>query len=64
MKEAPILLVGNPDSITKVSAYINENLAEGGTVYIIVKLLKIRKYRDDPEYTKPMFASADDAQAE
>ncbi|MBR3052846.1 MAG: cell wall-binding repeat-containing protein [Firmicutes bacterium] len=35
VKDAPILLVGTPDSITKVTKYINENLAEGGTVYIV-----------------------------
>ncbi|MCR4668895.1 MAG: cell wall-binding repeat-containing protein [Clostridia bacterium] len=35
VKGAPILLVGNADSITKVTKYINENQVEGGTVYII-----------------------------
>ncbi len=35
VKGAPILLVGNADSITKVTKYINENQVEGGTVYIV-----------------------------
>lgn len=36
VKNAPILLVGKDSvSINKVTAYINENLAEGGKVYIV-----------------------------
>lgn len=36
VKEAPILLVGKDSvSIDKVTSYINEHLAEGGTVYIV-----------------------------
>ena len=36
VKDAPILLVGKDDkSIAKVTSYINENLASGGTVYIV-----------------------------
>jgi M6 family metalloprotease-like protein len=35
-KSAPVILVGkDAGSISKVSAYVNENLASGGTVYIV-----------------------------
>ena len=35
VKDAPILLVGNPASITSVTEYANKYLAEGGTVCIV-----------------------------
>nr|MCR5181576.1 cell wall-binding repeat-containing protein [Clostridia bacterium] len=35
-KDAPVILVGkDAASISKVSAYVNKNLASGGTVYIV-----------------------------
>jgi putative cell wall-binding protein len=35
-KDAPVILVGkDAASISKVSAYVNQNLASGGTVYIV-----------------------------
>lgn len=53
LKDLPSL--GEP--LVSILPMCSLGLAAGGTVYIIVKLLKIRRYRNDPEYIRPIFDS-------